>query len=70
MDRELLDKCKKSVEVSAIIQGQPIPEGFTITYDKFNGKTIFFLNEKVFLDEAGSEDKIVTQWCNGEWEDQ
>jgi hypothetical protein len=64
-----LNYCKGCAENEVIRTGQEIPDGYTITWNEVTGKVGIFLDSSAYEEKARPEDKIVTRWVNGKWED-
>lgn len=64
-----LNYCKGQAENIAIEENKEIPEGFTITWNEATQQAGMFVSAKAYADQARPEDKIVSRWKNGKWED-
>jgi DNA primase len=64
-----LNYCKGKAENTAIETEQEIPEGYTIAWNETTRQVSLFIDSSAYKEKARPEDKIVTRWVNGKWED-
>jgi hypothetical protein len=67
MTTEYLEEMKRQVERSAIDQCQPLPDGFSITYNETTEEVKLFLNNEAYANLSNPGDMIISQWDSGKW---
>jgi hypothetical protein len=64
-----IDKYKSIIERDFNGIGEPIPEGFALTYNEENQLVKAFLDPESYGRLAEPMDVIISQWNDGKWED-
>jgi hypothetical protein len=62
-----VDHYKQIVERDFKARGEPIPNGFAITYNEETQLVKVFLNTESYTRLREAQDEIVSQWKDGKW---